>query len=284
VKAAFDGANWVDHQVAAQALATAGEVACAPELVKLLENAKARPEARVDAAVALGPIDDPVAKTALADASKNEKNAAIRAAAILAQVRPNAGRGKVLAMVQIIRDPAPELRAAACAGIVRAGGDSNLEDLYVLFKDTDARPSEATLRELDRLHSEAALNLVARLARRPQLSVEKMAAEILVRRRARPDFSSLKAYLAPATDARLRGMALVAADETLLASLAGDVKTGIWVYRAYLARGERDRGADWLLAHASKLSPAELAEALVDWAESSDSLPVATADARKPRR
>jgi TonB family protein len=285
VKAAFDSQSWPDHQVAAQALATAGEAACAPQLVKLLENVKARPEARVAAAVALGPIDDPAAKAALATAAKEEKNEAVRAAAILAQVRPNAGRGKVLAMVQIIRDPSAELRATACAGIVRAGGDSNLEDLYVLFKDSDPRPSEATLRELDRLHTDEALKLVARLARRPQLSVQKLAAEILIRRRARLGFSALKSYMDPAnTDNQLRGMALVAADDAVLASLAEDPKMAIWVYRANLAHGERDRAADWLLAHGPKMTPADLAEALVDWLETSDSLPVATADARKPRR
>jgi TonB family protein len=284
VKAAFDSQSWTDHQVAAQALATAGEAECAPQLIKLLENAKARPEARVVAAVALGPINDPAAKAALATAGKEEKSDAVRAAAILAQVRPNAGRGKVLAMVQIIRDPSAELRAAACAGIARAGGDSNLEDLYVLFKDSDARPSEATLRELDRLHSDAALTLVGRLARRPQLSVEKLAAQILIKRRARLGFSALKGYLDPATDSQLRGMALVAADDAQLASLAQDPKMGIWVYRANLAHGERDRAADWLLAHGKTMTPADLGEAMVDWLESSDSLPVATADARKTRR
>lgn len=284
VKAGFDSQSWTDHQVAAQALATAGEAACAPQLIKLLENAKAKAEARVAAAVALGVIDDPAAKEALATAAKEEKSDAVRAAALLAMVRPNAGRGKVLAMVQLIRDPSPELRAAACAGIVRAGGDSNLEDLYVLFKDADPRPAEATLRELDRLHSEEALKLVARLARRPQLPVEKLAAEILIRRRARLGFSALKGYLDPGTDRQLRGMALVAADEPILASLADDPKMAIWTYRAHLARGDRDRAADWLLARGAKMTPADLGDALVDWLESSDSTAIATADARKPRR
>ena len=41
------------------------------------------------------------------------------------------------------------MRAAAAAGVVRAGGDTNLDDLYVLFKDTDPRPAAGGAAELD---------------------------------------------------------------------------------------------------------------------------------------
>jgi TonB family protein len=284
VKASFDSESLADHQVAAEALTTAGEGACAPPLVALLQNPKARPEARVAAAVALGPIDDEGTRKALAAAAKEDKSDVVRAAALLAGVRPGAGRGKVLAMVQVIRDPSAEIRAAACAGVVRAGGNSNLEDLYVLFKDSDPRPSEATLRELDRLGTEEAIVLVSRLARRPQPSVQKLAAQILVRRRARAAFSALKGYLDPATDPQLRGMALVAADDALLASLGADPKMGPWVYRAYLARGDRDRAGDWFIAHAPELAAAQQADALVDWLETKDAPSTVASDARKARR
>ena len=72
VKEAFDSQNWADHQPAALALATAGEAACLPGLTTLLGNTKAHPEARAAAAVALGTIEDPAAKKALADAAKDE--------------------------------------------------------------------------------------------------------------------------------------------------------------------------------------------------------------------
>src|SRR5262249_18611598 len=153
--------------------ASAGEAECIPGLVALLGNAKARPEARAAAAVALGNIEDPAAKKALADAAK-ETNPTVHGAAMLAQIRPGAGRRAVIAMEVYIRDPAPDLRAAAAAGVVRAGGDTNLADLYVLFKETDARPALASLRELRNLRTEESTKLVARLAHRPQLEVTKL--------------------------------------------------------------------------------------------------------------
>jgi TonB family protein len=264
VKAGLDGQNAAEQLAAAQALATAGEAACAASLVKVVENPKARAELRVAAVVALGPIDDPAASAALAAATKDD-NVPVRAAALLAQVRPNAGRAKMMAMVHVLKEPAIELRAAGSAGVVRAGGDSDLNDLYMLFKDTDPRPAEATLVELERVPGEEATKMIARLAHRPLHPVQKLAAQILIRRQARGSYATLKSFLEPQTDPELRALALVAADEAQLASLAEDAKLGPAVYRARLARGERDRAADWLLAHVEKLPPAAQAEAMVDW-------------------
>lgn len=226
VKDAFDSQNWADHQPAALALATAGETACVPGLVKLLSNAKAHPEARAAAAVALGNIEDPAAKKALSEAAK-DSNPTVHGAAMLAQIRPGAGRRAVIAMEVYLRDPAPDLRAAAAAGVVRAGGDTNLADLYVLFKDSDARPALAALRELERLHTEESTKLVARLVRRPQLDVAKLAADILFQRVARDSYGVLKAYLDPNTAPPMRGRALVVADEGTLRTMAADPNYGI---------------------------------------------------------
>jgi hypothetical protein len=207
----------------------------------------------------------------------------VRGAALLAQVRPGSGRAKVLAMVQYIRDPAPEIRAAAAAGVVRAGGDSNLDDLYVLFKDSDPRPAEAALRELEQLPTEKSTILMARLARRPHLQVQKLATELLLRRHARGSFAVLRSYLEPGTDPALRAMALAAADDATLARLADDPKLGLWVYRAHLACGRRDRAADWLAAHAAAMTPPQRTDALVDWLESAEPPSPVAAEARKPR-
>ena len=136
---------------------------------------------------------------------------------MLAQIKPNAGRPKVIAMGKYLRDPAPEMRAAAAAGVVRAGGAANLDDLYVLFKDNDARPALAALRELERVPSEKATELIARLARRPQREVQKAAAEMLIRRNARDHFSALKPYLEPKADPELRALALASLDEAAAA-------------------------------------------------------------------
>jgi len=281
VKAALEGANAAEQMMAAQALATSSETACVPGLVKMLENPKLKAEARAAAATALGPVDDDAARAALATAAK-EDNVAVRAAAALAQIRPNAGRAKMLSMVRLLKEPAIELRAAGCAGVVRAGGDSDFDDLYMLFRDTDPRPAEATLRELDALRSEEATKMIAKLMRRPLVAVQRLAAELLVKRHAKSTFAAFGAFLEPpSSDPELRGMALVAADDAKLASLAADPKLGPWVYRARLARGERDRAADWLLAALPAMPPAAQADAMVEWLGAAEA-PVATAS--KSRR
>jgi TonB family protein len=265
VKSAVDSQNLALQQTAALALATAGDAACVPGLVKLLGNGKARPEERAAAVTALGVVDDEAARKALAAAVKDD-NVTVRAAAVLAQVRPGSGRPKVIAMERTLRDPEPELRAASAAGVVRAGGDANLADLYVLFKDGDPRPSLAALRELEHLRTEESTKLIARLLRRPQPEVEKLAADILIRRGARDSFSALRPYLDPKTDPAVRGRALIMADDATLRGLAADPQLGVWVYRARLWRGEPDLAADWFFANQTKLlSPAQ-AQAMADWA------------------
>jgi HEAT repeat protein len=291
VGASFDGriqsAGFVDQQSAALALSAAGETACAPGLIKLLGNPKAGREARVAAAVALGSIDDAAARGALADATKDPA-ASVRAAATLAAVRPGSGRRRVFSLVPALRDPSPEVRAAAAAGVVRASGDANLDDLYVVFKDSDPRPAEAVAKELDHLKSEESTKFLVRLLKRPQLSVQLAAARALVKRHAREWYTALAPFLDRKTDADLRGLALVAADDATLTSLTQALaqsaesgpkitKQALALYRARLARGERAPAADLLIATIEKLPPAARADEMSDWLTSRDPLSPAAA-------
>jgi hypothetical protein len=59
---------------------------------------------------------------------------------------------------------------------------------------------------------------------------------------------------------------------------------GIWVYRARLARSERDRAADWLATHLARMSPPERADALIDWLDSAEAQSPVAAQARKAKR
>ena len=88
---------------------------------------------------------------------------------------------------------------------------------------------------------------------------------MLVRRNARDSFSSLKPYLDPKSDPDLRTLALAGVDEPALQAAAGDTTLGLGVYRARLARGEREQAIDWFLARGSKLEPNLQAEAMADW-------------------
>ncbi len=136
----------------------------------------------------------------------------------------------------------------------------------MLFKDSDARPALAALRELERLNTEESTKLVARLVRRPQLEVAKLATDILFRRGARDSYGVLKPYLDPNTAMPMRGRALVVADEAQLRSASADPTLGIWVYRAHLVRGEpSDLAADWFIAYGTKLQPSAQADAMTEW-------------------
>ena len=282
-------ASAAEQMTAALALATAGEAECAPGLIALLENHKARPEARVAAAVALGPIAEDNARKSLNAATKDD-NTSVRAAAILAGARPGSGRGKVLALVTPLRDPIPEVRAAAAAGIVRAGGDANLDDLYVIFKDSDPRPAAAVAAELDHLRSEEATKLLVRLLKRPHVSVQLAAARALINRGARDSFPALRPFLDIKVDAELRGLALVSADASTLDNIAKVVassdgkdpkvvRLALATYRARLARAERGPAGDLLIANVMKLSPAERATAMAEWMAGSNNPAAATAAA-----
>ncbi|HEX3695045.1 MAG TPA: HEAT repeat domain-containing protein [Polyangia bacterium] len=278
VKKTLGGATVAEQEPAARALKNAGEPDCAPELVKLLQNPKARIEARVAAAVALGPITDDAGHKALAAAAKDDPSPAVRGAAMLAGIRPGAGRGKVVAMVAFLRDPAPDVRAAAAGGIIRAGGDTDLADLYVLFKDNDPRAAESVARELDRVRTEEATKFLVRLLKRPQASVQLLAAQMLIKRHAVSSFAALKPFLDPTTEPTLRARALVAADAPVLAAMAnpGDGPgndpngAGVAAYRAYLGRGERDLAGAWWVGHAAMLSPDNQTETLLDWIATRD--------------
>jgi hypothetical protein len=193
-----------------------------------------------------------------------------------------AGRAKMIAMVRLIKEPSIEMRSAGYAGVVRAGGDSDFDDLYMLFKDTDPRPAEATLRELDGVKTEKANEYAAKLLKRPLPTVQRMAGELLVKRHAKAQFASFKPFLeTPPADTALRGMALVAADDAQLAKLSADPKMGIWVYRALLARSERDRASDWLLSQVSTMQPAAQAEAMAEWLGSAEAPAVNASKGKK---
>jgi TonB family protein len=264
VKDMLDGSNPTDQGNAAAALATAGDPACLNGLVKLLTSAKAAPDTRAAAATALGAVDYPAVKKVLVAAADDTKPE-VKSAALLAQVRQGAGRSKVFLVEPFLRDPSPLMRAAAAAGVVRAGGDANLADLYVLFKENDPRPCLAALKELDRLQTEESTRLIARLMHRPQPDVQRLAADILIRRGARDAFAAFKSFLEPNADPAMRGRALVAADDAQMQAAMADPKLGIWVFRALLFRGQPDQAADWFVARGAKLSPAEQADAMADW-------------------
>ena len=277
-----------EQHTAALALASAGEVACAPGLIALLEDHKTRTETRVAAAAALGAITgDDATKKALSAAAKDDV-VAVRAAATLAGSPPGSGRSRVFTLVTPLRDPSPEMRAAAAAGIVRAAGDANLDDLYVIFIDKDPRPSAAVATELDHLRTPEATKLLVRLLKRSNVPVQLAAARALIGRGARDSYPALRPFLDAKTDPELHGLALVSAESSTLdnlaqviaASNAADPKVtrlALATYRARLARTERTAAGDVLITMLMKLSPPERSDAMAEWLAGSKNLNASSA-------
>jgi hypothetical protein len=95
--------------------------------------------------------------------------------------------------------------------------------------------------------------------------VQKLAAEMLLRRNARDYYATFKSFMDPKADPDLRALALAGADETALQTAATDPKLGLGVFRARLARGEREQAIDWFLAHGAAVPAAMQGEAMTDW-------------------
>jgi TonB family protein len=267
VKAAFGSQNWADQQNAALSLQASGEPDCQPGLIALLKNEKAGAGPRAAAAAALGAYQDEAARNALTGAAR-DASPTVKAAAILASVRPGSGRAKMLGLAPHLRDPAAEVRAAAAAGMVRAGGDAALPELAFVLKDPDPRPAEAVALECAKLKTEESGKFLAALLERRQPQVQIVAARALVQRRDRERFSALGRFLDPKIDKstpELFGLALVAADPATLDRMLSSARYGLSVYRARLARGEREAAATWLLANLAKLPPPRQTEVVLDW-------------------
>jgi len=60
-------------------------------------------------------------------------------------------------------------------------------------------------------------------------------------------------------------VALAGVDEAALQAAGTDPTLGNGVFRARLARGEREQAIDWFLAHGSRLQPNVQADVMVDW-------------------
>ena len=68
-------------------------------------------------------------------------------------------------------------------------------------------------------------------------------------------------------------MALAGVDEAALQAASTDPTLGNGVFRARLARGEREQAIDWFLAHGAKLPPPAQADAMADWIVMARQLP-----------
>jgi len=242
------------------------EPECLPGVLAVAQDRSAPEPQRVAAAEALGTLDDPEARKSLLSLAKDAPSA-IRAAALLAGTRPGAGRGAVIRLTGLLRDPAPEVRGAAAAALLRAGGEAMVPQLFQFFKEKDPRPSETVARELGTMKGGASAAMLGKLVRgKYDRRVRLASARALVVRRD-PAARKLLAGLAGDGDAELRFLGAAAADAQKRLTAASAPQGHAWrsSYAALAAGPGRLAAADWALAQFPKLDAPARVEVAAAW-------------------
>jgi len=210
-----------------------------------------------------------VVEVALDTASK-DANTAVRGAALLAAMPRDRGRVGVIRMAPLLHDPSPDIRAAAAAGVLRAGGDLGLEQLYLLARERAPRPLLAAAAEMGRMNTEASAELLGKWLKRSDKTVRRAAIQALAARHdghARPLVDPiLHAAVTDATeDPAVRLLAIPLADPKQLAAMTADPVLGRAAYQALLRASARQEAARWLLSNFEGLPASERIAVLGDW-------------------
>jgi TonB family protein len=266
VKERLEGPAGDARGAAVAALRFGLEPECLPGVMAVAQDRSAPEPQRVAAAEALGTLDDPEARKTLLGLTKDAPPA-VRAAALLAGTRPGAGRGGVIRVTGLLRDPAPEVRGAAAAALLRAGGEAMVSQLFQLYKEKDPRPGEAAAKELGAMKGEASAVMLGKLIHgKHDRRVRLASARALAGRRDQAA-RKLQAGLAGEGDAELRflGSAAAEAPKRLAAASAPDGHVWLGSYAAMAAGPGRLAAADWALAQFPKLDPAAHVETMGEW-------------------
>jgi hypothetical protein len=200
-------------------------------------------------------------------AALDDKDPVVRGAALLASVRKGAGRPEMYRLAPLLHDKTVEIRGAASAGMVRAGGDLALEQLYLLSKETDARPGTWVATELALLATPASAEFLGKMLRKNNPPVQVAAARALAGRKdsaARTELDAVK------DDARIPAEVRLIASGTAPAKPAAiDERTKALAasepLRQLLHANRTSDAATWLLASFQTLEPRAGIEALSAW-------------------
>lgn len=218
----------------------------------------------------LGRIEATEAVTQALARAAQDSHPAVRGAALLAQTPAGRGRPGVIRLAPLLRDRAPEIRAAAAAGVLKTGGELGLEQLYLLVRERDPRPLIAAAGELGRMSSETSFELLKKLLKRPDKSVRVAVVKALA---ARTDAAS-RALVEPiltaartntAEEPALREMALASATPGELTGISADPNLGVVAYRALLRANLREEAGRWLLTHLEQMSVEDRIGVLGEW-------------------
>jgi len=245
-----------------------GEGADGDCLASAIETAKNRSASRAErllAIASLGRSEGDDAKATL-KALQSDADASVRAAAILAEARPGAGKSAVFRLTPLLRDKSVAVRAAAAAALVRVGGEDVLPQLFLTAREKDSTIFIALAPELGTLSGQASAEMLGRLLRKDDPKIKLAAARALASRRDE-NAAKVQATLSSASNTELQLLAGLALDKKQRATvIAAPVGEGFSASFASLLRGSADLMAgDWMLAHFETMAPTTRAELLGQW-------------------
>ncbi|HET6281474.1 MAG TPA: TonB family protein [Polyangia bacterium] len=272
----------VDGDADARELAVAalrhGEVSlpdgspCARALGVIVADTKLPGRLRVAALNLLAASLGEAAHRLVADASK-DPDPAVRGGAILISARPGGGRATLYRLTPLLRDPAIEVRAAAAAGLVRAGGDQFLDQLTPLLKERNPRMAAALAPELGRLGSERSAALLGGFLRTDDVDVRVAVVTALAGRETRGD-QAARALLVPVLEAAkndprapeaLRSLALANASADELLALTAEPELAVRAFQSLLRAKRHKEASGLLIAQFDRFSAAQMARLLGAW-------------------
>ena len=270
--------------VRASAVAGASIATCRTPLAAMVADAKVPTRLRLTALETLVTFVPELAKPVIKSAME-DKDPAVRGAALLDSVRKGAGRPEMYRLAPLLHDKAVEVRAAASAGIVRAAGDLALDQLYLLARETDPRPAEGVAAELGQLSTPASAEFLGHMLKRNNRDVQLAAARALARRtdaaaraelepvRTSTDASLMAAELrtiatggsAPTTVAVAPAPSDGATPAAGAASATDGTAAGVKALRDLLAANQTRDAAGWIVSRLQTLPPTDAIDALGTW-------------------
>lgn len=216
----------------------------------------------------------------------SDKDAAVRGAATLASVKRGGGRPEMYRLTPFLHDKAVEVRGAASAGMVRAAGDLALDQLYMLAREADPRPSQLVAAELGRYATPATAEFLGRLLKRDSRDIQVAAAQALMARtdsdaraliegiRANPQAPSELRQIASGAPAPRAPVAVVmiegeSAPAAPIAAPPGSAApapgASVAKFQDLLKAGKAHDAVGWVVAHLAALPPAEAVDVLGAW-------------------
>jgi len=296
VRAPLEGAVAFDRDTAFEAVRAVvadgmSIAACRPSLETIVKDGK---QARATRLAAFELLDAhfaaelrPLLTVLMAD-----KDGAVKGAAVLASVRKGAGRPEMYRLAPFLRDKAVEVRAAASAGMVRAGGDLALDQLYRLARETDPRPAQLVAAELATHATSASAEFLGQMMKRDNREIQIAVLQALMARKDREARALVEEVKTnPQSTVELRRIAaggsvrgpvasvIIEGDSAPASAGAGDATANstaaaggpaaaapdVATFKALLEKGKSREAVAWVLQNLLRLPPRTAVDVLGDW-------------------